>query len=756
MAAILKLLGLNPAPINEIDSLALNFSWNFAGFVLALLVIMPAIYFGYRFEGKNTEKNKRRILLGIRLFWMFLLALVVAGPYFVVSGLVPEKDKIAVVLDTSKSMSIKTAKESGETRFDMMKNLFKRGFLKDIEEKTGVYPNVFTFSENVSPVTKHETDNFMFEADGSNTDISRAIKNVSGNLGESGLIGVIMLTDGVHTTGENPLVSVNNLRTPLYFVVPKDGADSADISISLINPPSLGYLNSGVRIRGEVKAYGISSPGVKVEVLRDGNRIETIDAVFKEQKAEFVYNIACDKEGSFRYDFNVASHENELTSDNNSAGFLLKVVKERLNVMALFGKPSWDAKFIGNAVMTDPNAHFTLWTKVFDNRWICSQDMNPQPAVSKLDLKDGLKDADVLILSDFEYIDLKNYEKEIVSRVESGRMGLYIMASDRTFTHLGYGKSEIENLLPVNISTELLHKKNGNPLLPTRDTEYNFLRIIDDPIQNEEFYAKLPKFEGLVEYAGVKAGAEVLLSSSVKGSVDMLPFMLKTTFGRGNVILSTGGPLWPIGFRLVSSNYGFAPYSALMLNMFKLLANRREDALVSIDVSSTRGYIGKALLIKVWVSDGRRELLSNAQVALSVKDEKGNQSILPCVETGEKGCYEASFVPSTKGIHILEAEAKYRGKELGKGQAEVLAEVATAEFDNPAVNFAQLERLASETGGICVPESEADKIIASLNKVSGNKVETKSLDLRNSWLLLVLLLLLPAAEWYIRRKGGLS
>jgi len=55
-----------------------------------------------------------------------------------------------------------------------------------------------------------------------------------------------------------------------------------------------------------------------------------------------------------------------------------------------------------------------------------------------------------------------------------------------------------------------------------------------------------------------------------------------------------------------------------------------------------------------------------------------------------------------------------------------------------------------------VPESEADKIIASLNKVSGNKVETKSLDLRNSWLLLVLLLLLPATEWYIRRKGGLS
>ena len=90
MAAILKLLGLNPAPINEIDSLALNFSWNFAGFVLALLVIMPAIYFGYRFEGKNTEKNKRRILLGIRLFWMFLLALVVAGP-FLVSGLVPKR-----------------------------------------------------------------------------------------------------------------------------------------------------------------------------------------------------------------------------------------------------------------------------------------------------------------------------------------------------------------------------------------------------------------------------------------------------------------------------------------------------------------------------------------------------------------------------------------------------------------------------------------------------------------------------------------
>jgi len=755
MYSLLRLFGYNLSPIREIESSTLALAWGWAGLVLLMIALIPLSWWVYRCEGKNINDRMRRQLLAIRVVWVILLAFLMCGPVLVVSGLVPQRNRLAIMVDTSRSMSIK---HKDVSRLDQIKTLFDSGFVNKLESKTSIYPEVFSFADNVSPVSRQEVEQFSFSPDGNQTDISNAARNVIGNLGEGSLLGIIMISDGVSTTGDNPTMTLANMRTPVHFIAPGQEGESADMALHLTRPPAQGYLNSSVRVRGEVSLHRIATTSVNVTIKRNGEFFTSATADFASgtEKAGFAFNIPCEEEGNYRFELEIPTLADELTSENNQTGFLLKVVRERLNIMALSGRLSWDMKFIGNALLTDPNARSVHWVKLADNRWVCSRDLKPEAAVNNPDLAEDLKIADVLILYGADYTMLKPVEEEIIRRVEAGTLGLLIMPASRSFSELGYQGTLFEKLLPVITSSETWRGTPGNLVLPSTETPYNFLRLIDDPIENVEFFATLPKFEGIYEYAGLKPGSEVLINSTVRSSSDMLPFMIRSRAGLGNVVLISGGPLWPSGFRLVPTDRGFAPYSALIVNMCKWLANRREDAQVSIELASSRGYVGQGNNVKVWVMNSKNELQANAQVSLTISDERDGKTTLPCIETSDKGCYETAFVPAFRGLHRLEAEARYQGRELGRAKSEILIEMSTAEFDEPIVKSSLMMQLASDTGGVFATIDQAAKIIDAIDAEPGQKLESKSIDLRDSWLLLIILLLLPMVEWYLRRIRGLS
>ena len=756
---LLSFLGLDSGSIRNIDSVAINFSWGWAGFVLAMLAVLPIAWFTYKFEGKNISDRLKRKVLTLRILWLILVCFLLTGPTLIVSGWVPLQNRLAVMLDTSKSMSIK---ENNETRFDRVKKLIQNDFLKKIEKKTGIYPDVFAFAENVTPISPSEIEKFNLKPDGNQTAISSGIKNVVSHLGEGNILGLIMVTDGVNTIGENPQNALSNMRTAISFVAPGRGGSVTDYALFLPKPPAFGYLNTNIRVRGEVSARitgnSEKKENLEIKVTRDGKAYQTIpvEVTGNGVKMPFSFNIPCNEEGSFRYEMEIPAKEGELTEENNKTGFLIKVVRERLNVLALSGLPNWDMKFITNALSGDPNASLTHWARIMDNRWLVSKDFKVENGATEPNFEEELKNADILILNGIPHNYIKKYESDIIKRLESGNLGLLVLPTWQSLPQLGYKGTEIANILPVSLESETWRGTSGNMVLPSSETSYSFLNLADDPIENNELISTLPKFDGIYEYESVKLSSEILLSSTVTGSKDKIPFMLRTRAGLGNIIMINGGPLWPIGFRLVNSERGFNVYAGMVVNMLKWLVNRREDAQVSIEVANSRGYVGTSTVVKVWVSDSKHKLMQNARVVLSIKGEKGEKYDLVCMETSEVGCYEAAFIPSSQGLHTIEAVASYQGKEMGRSKVDLLVETPTSEFDNPIIKTDVMESLARDTGGLMVFDDEADKLIDSLNSVPGKKLESKSIDIRNCWLLLVLIILLPCLEWYFRRAGGLS
>ncbi len=755
--AILNFIGFDINPIRSVKSVNLALTWGWAGLILFLVLITPLFFYFYKFEGKKVKDSDRKLILGIRALFVVSLLILLAGLNLVVTGWIPQKNRLAVMIDTSRSMSIKDADKS---RFEQVQTLFgKNNFLKNLEKQTGIAPEVFSFSNTVSPVSRQELEQLTLKPGGNQTDISGSIKDVAGNLGEGSLLGLIMISDGAFTTGENPEYALSKMRLPVSFISPGKMGSVKDLSLTLNKPPATGYLNSSLRVRGELGLYNIATKSISLKILQNNKLFKEMEIPIKagDKKAGFAFNLPCDKEGNYRYRVEIPNLESELTYDNNNTEFLLKVVKERLKVLILAGKPSWDIKFLISALRTDPNASVDTWIKLLENRWARSKDSKLQKAQRNFDPSKSISDADIIVLNGISEKEIAPFAAEIISRVESGLSGLLLLPSSRGYADLGYSGSELEKILPVNLKNEKWRGTPGNMQLMTQDPPYNFLRIVDDPIENMGFFRTLPKFDGLFDYQEPKSGSEILLSSTVRNTAGTaIPFMVKSKYGQGNVVMFTGGPIWPMGFRMASTDRGIQNYTGFMVNLLKWLANRREDAQVAIEFPTSRGFAGQPLSVKVWVMDGKRKLQEGAQVELNVTDEKDIKTRLTCMETSEKGCYETSFIPAERGLFKIETAARFRGKLLGKAQSEILVETPTSEFDNPEIQFELMSRIASMTGGIAVSIEDADSLMKNMKSEPGKKLETKIFEARDSYLALLLLLCLPMLEWYIRRTRGLS
>ncbi|MBF0408714.1 MAG: VWA domain-containing protein [Candidatus Riflebacteria bacterium] len=756
MEHLIRFLGFDSGALQAIESVRFSLAWGWAGLTLMIIAVIPIVWFSYRMEDKPVPAGLKSKLLVLKIIFIAGIILMLAGPRLTISGFVPEKNRIAVLIDSSRSMSIT---EENVSRMDRVRDVFSKGeFLEKLEKKIGFSPSIFTFSGQVAPVSREDIASFSVTPDGTQTNISKAISEIGGNLGEGNLLGMVMFTDGIHNTGENPIETVSKTKIPLYILTSGKTGLARDISISLDRPPSIGYLNSLLKVRGEIKAYRSQISEVEVTIKKDGKEFSKIKVPLAKDsgRSEFYFDIPCDTEGSFAFSASIQHLSDELTYENNEAGFLLKVIKDSLQVLFLSEFSSWDYSFMKTAVRTEPNSHITGYTVLNNGRWLISNDDRMTTSSTEPDIEGALKEADVLVLNGFPERHLQKHITLLRERLETGKTGIFIMHGLRPYTELGYKGSEIENWFPVDLTGSHWKGNQANMVLTSRDTPYSFLKLMHDPIENQEFFRTLPKFDGLFVYPKIRAGTEVLLSSTLELPGGPAPSLISSRTGQGRVAMLLGGPLWTMGFKLVSNGKGIKPYTGFVVNLLKWIANRREDAQVSLELPSSRLFTGQPVTFRVFVTDQSRQPLDNAQVTGEIISAGSQTTALSFLSSGEKGLYEATIVPFRRGNAEIRVDAKYQGKPLGKSSARAIFEIPTVEFDDPEVKVEKMVAIASISRGLCLPVDKYQELLDSIQPKSGKKRETKNFELRDSWLILLILLVLPLIEWIIRRRKGYS
>lgn len=757
-----KLLGFKISDLQSITSIKLYFIHGFEVFLLLLIILLPLLIFILNFKENRPIHRRINILITtLRIAFIIIVALLLSGLSITISGTVPDKNKIAVLFDTSKSMSII---EGNQTRFDrIIQSVRATNFLNILEEKTSIKPSTFSFSSSVSPITHDEILQASIKPEGLSTNISKAISEVITNLGSNNLIGIVLFTDGCHNIGENPVEIISKNTPPIYIAYSGLTNKPLDLAISLDRPPSIGFLNSSVNVKGIIKVSNFDinlnkSNKINLNIIKDDKSIKTLSFTISSASEiiPFEYKIPCYSEGTYKYTFAISTFSNELTHDNNESKFVLKVVKEKIKILAISNIISYDLAFMRWALRSDASFNYNSYTLVSENRWIEMKDfiLNQSP-IANPDFLKALEDVDILLLAGINYKFIKNLVKEIINRIESGKLNLLLLPSNKGFKPLNYANTELANILPMDIMSEEWNSFPSSISLISDQPQYMFLRLFEDINENVLFFKTIPKIEAVCSYNTYKPAAEFLLVSSFEKNGQKVPILISHKFGRGKVLVFCGGPMWPMGFSNVTTEKTIKPYKAFIVNMFKWLSDRKEDTNVALELPSGRIFTDQPVIIKVSIFDDRQKPIKNAMITANIINDN-NKSSLTFSPSNEEGSYEATFIPNSKGTYKIYVNAKYQGKDIGKAESEFIVETPTIEYENTEINLDLLNKIASITNGICVPVDKCDIIVNNLKTSGSYKVISKSFELKDSWLIFVAVLCLPLLEWFLRRTNGLN
>ena len=171
-------------------------------------------------------------------------------------------------------------------------------------------------------------------------------------------------------------------------------------------------------------------------------------------------------EGNFQYTVELPALDGELTEANNQKTFSVKVVKAKLNVFYLEGRPRWEYTFLKRVLERDPDIEATC-TVLLRNR---SKRFPPDNTVlSRLDgyypqttptsetprfpeTSAELSKYDVLILGDLGIEHLTStQQRAIVDFVEVQGKSIIFLPSRRMLGMNGLRNTELAQLLPIDI-----------------------------------------------------------------------------------------------------------------------------------------------------------------------------------------------------------------------------------------------------------------------------------------------------------------
>jgi hypothetical protein len=161
--------------------------------------------------------------------------------------------------------------------------------------------------------------------------------------------------------------------------------------------------------------------------------------------------------------------------------------------------------------------------------------------------------------------------------------------------------------------------------------------------------------------------------------------------------------------------------------------------------------------VSVLVRDEQFEPVTNAEVSLRLTAPGGGERTMPAALTDpSQGRYVAAVRFDQPGVYHLAADIRRSGAVLGTASRAMLVGGVDIELAEPALNEPVLRRVAETSGGTFVLAADASTVAGALAEREVGERPTEMRDLWHNGFSLIVIVILLAAEWTLRRRVGLA
>ncbi len=745
--------------------------------VVVSVALAAAVVLSF-FATHGAPPRVRAGLLALRAGLALALLALVLEPGLRLMATSREANRVVVAVDTSGSMAETdgdggTAREkrAAQAAGDIVKDLLAR--------EQPFAPEVWLFDDGWRRAGPEELQKLAVgeEApEGKGSKLALPVTSVPVGDSEKPLGGLVVISDGADTTGLTGSLTAElrdaarALGAPVHTVLVGEPAHFKDVALSAGVVDELAFVRNKLVVDVTVRHKGYAGQEVPLVLKEDGRVVSTTSVLLEgdtgEQKASFTYEPQ--RAGKRIYTVEAPALPDEVVVENNRVDFTLKLIRDRIRVLQVAGRPSWDERFVRRLLKENPSVDlisFFILRSITDVANASNRELSLIPFPTKELFTEELGTFDVVIFQDFNFrpYNMGIYLENVKRFVEDSGGGFMMIGGDLSFSEGEYDGTPIADILPVKLLPGTGHTSTEpfTPLVTDAGKNHPITDLGD--VTSGEGYDALPPLEGVNLTAGLADGAETLLAHpflNVAGGPAPVVAVREVGKGRTMAVLTDSTWMWSLP-HVGNGGRGDA-HRRFYANALRWLIRDPELSRAKIVVDlpdAAKGIEPGApvpLEVRTFNAKYQPEGADAVQLTLTPLDAPGTTPVVLDGVTASDGTYRASFTPPTPGAWRARVEAKAAdGKSIGSDEDAFVVRATATEKLHREPRPDVMQALAQAGGGKAVG---ADAVAGlpfidhGVERVHRQKTE----PLWNRGVSIAIVVLLGGLEWWWRRRRGFA
>ncbi len=736
--------------------------------VAVSLVGLALVFEAYVRSRPSLSPRRRNILVVLRAAALVVLMLIVLDPTLTLTSRAPEKPTVAVLVDTSRSMGFEDrgSPDDGDEGAERVRPRIQRAFeilwgppggiVESLEKRAHV--RLYQFAENLAPLEERRSDAAVpgtaagvAAGAGDQTNMGNAL-NRSMEWGQDARPdALVLISDGLSNVGRDPVLVASHLGIPVFTVGVGDPRPPTDVALTRCMTNEVAYVDSRVEVRVDFTVTGLDLTSVPV-VLREGEAL--LDSVLvpvggegETQRVSLFFTPTV--EGVHRYRVEIPVLEGEQVVENNHRLLVVSVLKSKMKVYYVDAYPSWDYTFIRRELERDANVELTA-------RTVRGSEPVLPPAGE-------LSAYDVFILGNLSKRSFPGGEAaRLVRAVTDEGKGLVIVGGR---SGLDFRGTEIENILPVEPGTGHGRHYVGTfqPVLTAEGALHMVTRLDSDSERNRKVWMDIPPLVAMNVLGKPKPGAErLLIHPALTLDGEPLSVVAVQRVGAGKCVLVSAYTLWRWEFLTAGFGGEGNPFGSFWGNVIRWLVTREDLERVRVATDRHVYRSGDVVVLRAQVYDDLFQPVDGATVVATLRGTdpvrdagEMEEIVLDPVSVGE-GHYEGRLKFLAPGNYRVSARASKNGIDMGEDTTELTVDTYSLEYERTAMAENLLKQVARASGGRYVNASAAGDLAGGLSLERRWVERVREISLSNQALFFVLFAGLLFAEWFLRKRSGLS
>ncbi len=541
--------------------------------------------------------------------------------------------------------------------------------------------------------------------------------------------------------------------------------DLVDDAIATVQADEIGFLRQSARVRVVVRTN--RGEGVEIPVaLSLGEEVVRQAVARSDAHGEAVAEIAFtpNELGRGVYRLTIPLAPGDVIPENNERVFLVRVTRDKLRVLLVAGRPSWDERFLRSFLKRDPAidliSFFILRTGA-DLTMAAPDELALIPFPTDELFSEHLGSFDLVFFQNFEFgpYQMAGYLPRIRDYVMRGG-GFAMIGGDLSFGSGGYAETPLSEILPVQMppagtpETRAIVTGRFSPMLSPELSRHPLLSLLPDPPANAEAWARLAPLEGANAITGLARDGQALLfhpERRLPGG-ERMPLLAVGTAGRGRTLAFGTDTSYRWGISTGGATGDASAYERFWDRAIRWLTKDPTLEPAQITTDRPRYGVGADVRVTAVLRDARYEPLAGRTVRLALVSADGSEVEGQEVVTDANGAAEVTLDgPELPGGY--RAVARLADEVTPLAEEGFVVESGGDELARPAARPEVLAELSERTRGSAYRIEDAPAL-DRFDTTRTRSLGTESLAPLSSFWAFLALVLLFGAEWILRRAWG--